>query len=553
MSRKQISLQKTLGISVIVASTIVITFLVILSGYSFVSYQNDIREKNERLLYEYTSSLSSTLSNINSEMYDIYSYDENYKKLQYSEGLDSLELVYNLNDRLVTLLKMEQKTVGYIIFYDNFVGKRYYFNQEIFDGGDFEKIKDIAFAVASGSTSSRSWSYNRIDDNDYAICVYRSGNIALCEFFKLTDWQNDLLEEIGIEGCESFFVNSDKVLASDEDSEKFGAILRGEKSYTVYKKQIQGADLSIVVAVPINVVTLINVQLVILLLCTVFTIIASMVFYQKMKTQLMKPLERLTYDMKLIGAGSLDKKIMSQSTFTEIQTVIDTTNAMIEEIEKQKMAVYEKTIDSQKAQLQYLSLQLKPHFYLNGLKTLNVMALNGNTRKIQDVIIHLSQHLRYLLTAEKQMVQLKSEIDYVNNYAVLQQEMTDRPINIQWQVNVKRKDWLIPNLCIQTFVENSYKYAKLGNPNNELIIYISINELETEEELFLDINIRDNGDGYPEKVLEIINGEAVEGSENVGINNIKRRCALLYDNGFECIFSNDGGAVSNLFLPWKDA
>lgn len=537
----------------IVASTIVITFLVILSGYSFVSYQNGIREKNERLLYEYTSSLSSTLSNINSEMYDIYSYDENYKKLQYSEGLDSLELVYNLNDRLVTLLKMGQKTVGYIIFYDNFGGKRYYFNQEIFDGGDFEKIKDIAFAVASGSTSSRSWSYNRIDDNDYAICVYRSGNIAFCEFFKLTDWQNDLLEEIGIEGCESFFVNSDKVLASDEDSEKFGAILRGEKSYTVYKKQIPGADLLIVVAVPINVVTLINVQLVILLLCTVFTIIASMVFYQKMKTQLMKPLERLTYDMKLIGAGSLDKKIMSQSTFTEIQTVIDTTNAMIEEIEKQKMAVYEKTIDSQKAQLQYLSLQLKPHFYLNGLKTLNVMALNGNTKKIQDVIIHLSQHLRYLLTAEKQMVQLKSEIDYVNNYAVLQQEMTDRPINIQWQVSVKRKDWLIPNLCIQTFVENSFKYAKLGNPNNELIIYISINELETEEELFLDINIRDNGDGYPEKVLEIINGEAVEGSENVGINNIKRRCALLYDNGFECIFSNDGGAVSNLFLPWKDA
>ena len=73
MSRKQISLQKTLGISVIVASTIVITFLVILSGYSFVSYQNGIREKNERLLYEYTSSLSSTLSNINSEMYEIYS------------------------------------------------------------------------------------------------------------------------------------------------------------------------------------------------------------------------------------------------------------------------------------------------------------------------------------------------------------------------------------------------------------------------------------------------------------------------------------------------
>ncbi len=548
---RKISLLNTLRISVLIVSTLVIISLVTLSGYSFVRFQNSIKNKNERLLFEYGSSLSSVLSNINSEMYDIYSYDENYKKLQYSEGLESLQSVYNLNDRLVTLLKMEQKTVGYIIFYDNFKGKRYYFNQEIFDSGDFENIKEIAFAIASGSTSTRSWSYNRIDDSDYAICVYRSGNVAFCEFFKLTDWQNALLDEVGIEGCESFFVYSDNVLADKEEKETYESILNGEKHYTVYKKQITGTALSIVVAVPINAVTLVNIQLVGLLIATVFTIILAVVLYAQLKQQLLLPLANLTKDMQKIGAGEIDTKILSQSKFEEIQTVIDTTDKMIDEIEKQKLAVYEKTIDSQKAQLQYLSLQLKPHFYLNGLKTLNVMAMSGDTSKIQDVIMHLSEHLRYLLTAERQMVLLKSEMDYVNNYAVLQQEMTDRTISIQWQVNLSREDWMVPNLCIQTFVENSFKYAKLGNAMAELIVYISINDLDTEDGQFLDINIRDNGAGYPEELLEVLNGEPVEGSENVGINNIKRRCKLIYGDEFQCVFDNDGGAVSNLFLPWN--
>ncbi len=268
-----------------------------------------------------------------------------------------------------------------------------------------------------------------------------------------------------------------------------------------------------------------------------------------MKKQLLIPLSQLTADMKRIGGGDIDKKILSQSKFSEIQTVIDTTDRMIDEIKKGKMVAYEKTIDYQRAQMQYLSMQLKPHFYLNGLKTLNVMAMNNDKEKIQDVIMHLSTHLRYLLTIEKQLVPLQSEIDYVNNYASLQQEMTDRPIKIEWQISVDRSDWLVPCLCMQTFVENSFKYAKLGNAKNELIIYISVNELNNDEDSILDVYIRDNGDGYPDDMLSIINGEPEECSEHVGINNLKRRCNLIYGNDFECVFTNDNGAVSNLFLP----
>ena len=112
-------------------------------------------------------------------------------------------------------------------------------------------------------------------------------------------------------------------------------------------------------------------------------------------------------------------------------------------------------------------------------------------------------------------------------------------------------DWEVPTLCIHTFIENSFKYAKLGSVQKELIIQIRINELETEEGKFLDIQIRDNGAGYPENILREINAEPVEGSVSVGINNLKRRCRLLYGTWAEYDFYNEDGAVSELVLPWN--
>ena len=191
-----------------------------------------------------------------------------------------------------------------------------------------------------------------------------------------------------------------------------------------------------------------------------------------------------------------------------MQRTIDTVNVMVDEIQKQKMTLYEQTIENQKAQMQYLTMQLKPHFYLNGLKTLNALAMNGENEKMQDVIIKLSSYLRNLLQIEREEITLESEIDCVKNYVEFQQAALERPITIEWQVEVE-KCWYVPNLCLQTFVENSVKYAKTMSSARGLTIWIQIHELETEDGTFLDIYIRDNGTGFPEDVLEIINGPVI--------------------------------------------
>ena len=223
--------------------------------------------------------------------------------------------------------------------------------------------------------------------------------------------------------------------------------------------------------------------------------------------------------------------------------------AMVSEIEKQKMLSYEETIEKQKAQMQYLQLQLKPHFYLNGLKTLNALTLARDWEKSQELILHISEHLRYLLQTDRELVTLGAELNYVRNYVELQKSMTGRPVVCEIQEEEGAADFLVPTLCVQTFVENSVKYAKLGAPGLELFIQVCVQLLQTEDGVYVDIMVSDNGSGYPENILEEINADAQKGIRSVGINNLKRRCALIYEGKAEYNFYNGSGAVSELILP----
>jgi len=200
--------------------------------------------------------------------------------------------------------------------------------------------------------------------------------------------------------------------------------------------------------------------------------------------------------------------------------------------------------------MQYLSLQVNPHFYLNGLKTLNVLAMKGDNERIQTIIFTLSGYLRYLLQLENELVTLEEELAFVQNYIELYREMLEREIDVNLNIREDTKKCLIPRLGIQTFVENSFKYAKLGNKDSSLSIGISAERFSSEEGEYLEIIVRDNGNGYDDALLAVLNDAPTEGNVSVGINNLKRRCMFLYDKDTQYAFYNDGGAVSDIFLPW---
>ncbi|WP_411655261.1 sensor histidine kinase [Anaeromassilibacillus sp. SJQ-1] len=140
-----------------------------------------------------------------------------------------------------------------------------------------------------------------------------------------------------------------------------------------------------------------------------------------------KPMEQLVQTMNAIKCGDLDAKMETDYRVVEFKQLSDTFNGMMEEIKSLKIAVYEKELELQKAQLQYLQIQIRPHFFLNCLKNLYALAQERRFEQIQQMILALSDYLRYLFSDNMTLVPLRDELQSVRRYLLLQQMSASCP------------------------------------------------------------------------------------------------------------------------------
>ena len=126
------------------------------------------------------------------------------------------------------------------------------------------------------------------------------------------------------------------------------------------------------------------------------------------------------------------------------------------------------------------------------------------------------------------------------------------PILLQINLEEETESCKIPILCVQTFVENSVKYAV--NKSRVLSISITADRIEDDGKWYTRIHITDNGEGYRPEQLEQLNRPVTEfqyHSMQVGVDNIKYRIYLLYGDKAKLYFYNSpaGGAVTEILLP----
>ncbi len=466
---------------------------------------------------------------------------------------------YELKEKLTGYTKETTDLTGYVLYYDGFARREYRFSSKYSNVKKQEELKEITTLLIQGQEVRNSWYFIQGNLDSYAICVYKDTGVALCEFISLGEIKENYKKYPENQNNIPFFIYEGNVLGTEEEKQAFEPYVESvlEGDFAIRKNgayisgyQVNETGLYACTSIQVNRFEFINIYGVVLVLITVFAIGTIIVTFCKLQTQLLKPLRNLTEQMNQMHVGK-PERFDSGSSLEELQQVSETLNSMTNRLHEQEKLIYEGTIERQKSQMQYLSMQLKPHFYLNGLKALNAVAMNGDMEKIQDIIFQLSEHLRGKLHVDQELVTLESEKSYTDNYIRLQRNITDRSIAIEWKIQEGIKGWWVPNLCIQTFAENSVKYAKLGNIMSELHITISISELNTEEGRYLDICITDNGAGYSDEILSELNEGIRDDASGIGINNLMRRCRLLYEEKAQFVFYNDEGAVSEMIIPWK--
>lgn len=267
-----------------------------------------------------------------------------------------------------------------------------------------------------------------------------------------------------------------------------------------------------------------------------------------LKRRVTLPLSQLKDTITSIQASDFTSAPPSQAA-VEIQEVYDTFTSMIDVIRGLRIQSYEEQLEKQKFQIQYYQLQMKPHFYLNCLKSLYGLAQKGKNEEMQQMILSFSEQFQFLAYDATALIPLHEEIRHTQNYVNIQEIGKGSPIHVSLSAASETLDLPVPPLLLQTFVENAVKYA--ARFDTELCITIRAKTEILDEGKYLHVLIQDNGPGYPEHVLTAFEDAAHNDAshQHVGLYNLNMRLRLIYKEDAYLLLRNQNGAVAEILLP----
>ena len=427
-----------------------------------------------------------------------------------------------------------------------------------------DKVRQFLWADPDAFSADRQWTFTQIDGVAYLIRVMERKDVYMAGAIELNRIPKPVNTSIGGDYMLVYTDGAMEVTDHSVDLDALGITLRPEdggfytsgkwNSYVIISEQVPGTDIRMnIIKSNRRFFSEMKSELIIFFCLWILAVLLVPYGLWQLRRLIFNPIHILIQAVLQIKAGDFETEIAADDEIVEFGEIQETLNHMVKEIGALKLESYEQQLATQKAQMQYLSLQLKPHFYLNCLKTIYGMAQNCDYKGIQQLTLIVSRHLRYIFRDNSQLVLLKDELSYVNNYLELQRTAHSRDISCTIHSEPEADSVRVPPLILQTFVENSVKYGFVEQ--KPLIITMDICLLPAQDVPLCDITITDNGPGYPPDVLERLGHtehRPADMHEHVGIYNLLSRLRLLYGTKAEWFFdSTPDGAFSELIFPAK--
>lgn len=540
----------------LMAIVIILTLLMItLLSVMVRTYQNNQNDRRMDDLAAYAEALDNSIIQLNDTVGSIYSSNSAFEGLNMIQSpADKYNDVYDLLNLLQIQVKSNQNLNGLFVFYDN-AEKVIYFVKENMAFADKEALKNNGRLFVDSITYNYEGSVVAAEKESYYNVFLKKSLAAIMGSTRLSlglpDEPDDTAAYGVIYGDTFYRTAGEKTEVPYESCASLepGRNIVGDT--VVYLQKLSSTEMSVVEILPKSLGLYFGSVHIVLALLMLFLIVLLIRLYRFVYKQLSEPLEDMTYALQQIQAGVWKVNFHAPNRITEIENVRETVQVMLKELEQYKIRNYEEKLEKQKTELQYLQLQLAPHFYTNCLKNAYYMLMLKEYDNVEQFLLCLSTHLRYLLQKDVSLVAVRTEKDFVLNYINLQKLMTSKPISCEIEADEETLNMEIPILALQTFVENSVKYAR-DSEEKDLLIQIRVQYMKTENEDYLDIIVKDNGNGYQEEVLQMLNQREPSERQHLGVGviNLLNRIRIQYGEEARWYFTNNtAGAFSELILP----
>lgn len=284
------------------------------------------------------------------------------------------------------------------------------------------------------------------------------------------------------------------------------------------------------------------------IVCILGLLLQSFVVYQTYA----KPITSLSRELTDVE-GDLHHITISEDAYTkELYSLKGSIRHLLNEVITRRLDAYESKLREQDTQLFMLRSQLRPHFYLNAITTINSMTYQGREEDIRHFLDALSVHMRYMMRTDESRITLGEEIKHIRAYIAMQEIRYPSKIIHHIDIPEEMDDIMIPHLILYTVVENTFKYSM----GIEDVLLIMIQGEWTGDGF--KVTVEDNGNGYPQDVLQLYNGPLPQNMDSerkrhIGLRNIKQTLELKYKRSDLLRIRNSvpHGAVTELTFPVK--
>ena len=273
----------------------------------------------------------------------------------------------------------------------------------------------------------------------------------------------------------------------------------------------------------------IGIALLSVLLTFGIVLLVSLVIMRHAARVMVKPTKKLVDSMTAYQEGNFDSRfeVENQDEINQIGMVY---NQMADKVQNLIEKNYTLEIANREAEIEFLKMQINPHFLYNCLDTISWLGFSNGNSEITNLAVALGKFLRASIKREDYYT-IKQEMEVVDNYLFIQKYRFGDKIEIRHNIPDEVLNFYIPSFIIQPVIENSIVHG-LEEQIEKGILWINIQLCDNK---YLQFNLTDNGKGMDEEQLKqvIRNYSDKNKKSSIGLSNVYRRLNLLYGEACE--------------------
>lgn len=522
--------------------------LLVLSGIillTLLRYTGDVLAENRQkeighLLNIYETSLEYGLNSTDNNLLSIAQEQKSLEELSNAEEARRYYAATDLLD-IIKRLRSNNDTVDMLIAIGNY-------ENDVSDASARLTVKDRDAIIAYMNdrraerkdgekmpTGTQGWIVVTVGKEQYLLRSYDTQDYSAAAWIKADTFLDQVLR---------LEHDTNRILAlEDKEGVRIaGEAYEGTKSMEVWRKEIGKYHLILVCTVEGNTIY----EQIPLLPVAILSIVLLMIgllawLYWYVRREIFQPIRALMYTIEYIQNGDYRHRVETRCENREFSVLNAAFNTMLDTIVELRISEYERQICQKEAEIKYFQMQIKPHFFLNAIATIHSMSFDNRGEEIRAYIAALSDNIRYMFKAGLHTVPIAEELDHLEKYLEMQEILYPGCVFCYMDRPQELMEWQIPQMILHTFLENKYKHTvKVGNI---LSIYIAVKEIQRQGQKALEVTIEDDGEMFPENVIQKKWEINDQNGHGVGLYNVARTMEIMYGMPDLLKFDNISGGT----------